>query len=148
MSKTLKTILVTLAVLALVGVGYLVGRALQSTDDGREKTVTFSIIVNAPGDFTVTMGPTNAETGDVEVEVTKGQPAVFTITTGAVDGYDGLINLTASLPAGIEYALSADGVTPGTDIDVTPGTTVTLTVQTAALASNAVYVCSLTALPN
>jgi hypothetical protein len=137
MSKTLKIILIVFGAVLLVGAGFLVARFLQ--DNAQEKELTFSIIVTAPGSFAIDMTPKNPQTGDIEVSVTKGAPAVFTITTAAVDGYDGKVNFTiGGLVAGT-YALSAN--------DVTPGTTVTLTVQTSGLTSNTVYVCGLTASP-
>lgn len=136
MTNTLKNILIV--VLALMLVGVVIAGLLQ--DQTQEKELAFAIIVSAPGDFTIDMGPKNAETGEIEVRVTRGQPAVFTITTAAVDGYDGRVNLSIfGLPEGVEYSFSAN--------DVSAGTTVTLTVQTTALTSNQVYVCNLTASP-
>ena len=137
MSKTFKTILIVLVGLILVGVGFIVSGLLQ--DNGQEQDLTFSIIVSAPGSFTIDMNPKNAATGDIEVAVVKGTPAVFTITTAAVGGYDGKIKFSvAGLVAGT-YAFSAN--------DVAPGATVTLTVQTSGLTSNTCYVCGLTASP-
>jgi len=137
MSKTLKLVLIGLMALVLAGSGNLQG---QTQDDPQVQTRTFTILVKAPGSFTVEMTPKNAETGDIEVEVVKGTAVVFTITTAAVEGYDGKINFSADgLPEGTVYEFSAN--------DVDPGTTVTLTIQTSGMMSNKAYVCSLTASP-
>jgi hypothetical protein len=137
MSKTLKIVLIVLAGLVLVAVGGIVSGLIQ--DNAQDQELSFSIIVSAPGSFTIDMNPKNAVTGDIEVEVVKGTPAVFTITTAAVGGYDGKINFSVGGLVAGTYAFSAN--------DVAPGVTVTLTVQTSGLTSNTTYVCGLTASP-
>ena len=137
MSKALKIILIVLAGLALVGVGFIISGLIQ--DNAQEKALTFSILVSAPGSFTIDMNPKNAATGDIEVAVVKGTPAIFTITTAAIGGYDGKINFSVHGLVDGTYAFSTN--------DIAPGTTVTLTVQTSGLTSNTCYVCGLTASP-
>lgn len=138
MKTWFKISLVVLAVAVLVGVGFIAAGLLQ--DGAQEKDLSFSILVSAPGDFTIDMGPKNAQTGDIEVRVTKGQPAVFTITTAAVDGYDGTIDFEVSGVSGASFDPRSVGITPGT--------TVTLTIPTSGLTSNSTYVCTLTASPS
>ena len=121
-----------------VAIGFAIAYLVQA-GPGEPKEISFSILVSSPGDFTVTMGPTNPETGDVEVDVPRGTPAVFTVTVTPVDGWDVPVNLSIDgLPDGIEYAFSQNPVPAA-------GGTVTLTVQTTNLASNHGYVCVLTA---
>jgi hypothetical protein len=137
MKTWLKVTLVVLAAAVLVGAGFIVAGLLQ--DGAQEKELTFSILIYSPGDFTVDMGPKNPDTGDIEVRVARGTPAVFTITTAAVDGYDGKINFSVDGVSGASFAPQSVGITPGT--------TVTLTIPTTALTSNTAYVCTLTASP-
>ncbi|MBE3124475.1 MAG: hypothetical protein IMZ57_02320 [Acidobacteria bacterium] len=134
MSKTLKIILIVLAGLVLVGVGYGVARLLQ--DNPQEQEVTFTVMVSAPGAFAIDMSPKNAA-GDPEVSVARGTPAVFQITNVPTGGYDAKIEYSiGGLPAG-SYSFSVN--------PVTPGQATTLTIQTSALVSNTAYVCTLTA---
>jgi len=133
---TKQIIAVILGVILLVGFGFVIARAIQS--DAQEKDITFSILVKSPGEFTVDMTPKN-EAGDAEVEVTKGTPAVFTITTVAIGGYDAKIHFSVSGLTEGTYSFSAN--------DVAPGTPVTLTIQTSGMTSNTAYVCTLTASP-
>lgn len=136
MSKTLKIILIVLAGLALIGVGYGIAQLFQ--DDSLERDVTFAVVVKIPGEFAIDMNPKNAA-GESEVAVTKGMPAVFQITNTPSGGYDVKIEYTvAGLPEG-SYSFSVN--------PVLPGQATTLTIQTSGLASNTVYVCSLAASP-
>ena len=140
-SKTWKTLFFIALGIILIAGGILVARAIQAADP-QVVEIPITLIVRAPGSFTVTVTPKNPETGDVEAEVTKGTPVVFTITTAAIGGYDGKIHFEFSggTPLEGQYAFSAN--------DVTPGGTFTLTIQTGNLTSNTAYVCSLTASPN
>lgn len=137
MNQTLKTILAIIGIIALVVVGYVVGRGLLQDDyQGIVKELTFSVVVLVPGDFEIDMGPKN-EFGEVEVAVKKGEPAVFTITNTVSGGFDVKIQYDISgLPDG-SYSFSAN--------PVNPGEATTLTVDTSLLTSNSAYVCSLTA---
>lgn len=138
MSTTLKTILIVFAVLALIGGGYAVARLIQAQDT-QTKEVSFTILVNTPGDFTIDMNPKNPDTGDIEVEVTKGQPAVFTIQVRALEGWDSPVRFTVTGLAEGTYAFSENPV----PVD---GFT-TLTIQTGTMPSNSAVVCTLTAGP-
>ena len=137
MNQTLKTILAIIGIIALVAVGYIVGRGLLQDDyQGIVKEMTFSVVVLVPGDFEIDMEPKN-EFGEVEVAVTKGTPAVFTITNTTSGGFDVKIQYDiAGLPEG-SYAFSVN--------PVNPGEATTLTVDTSFLTSNTAYVCTLTA---
>jgi hypothetical protein len=136
MSKTLKIILIVLAGLALIGVGYGIAQLLQ--DDSLDQDLTFSVVVKVPGEFAIDMNPKNA-VGESEVAVTKGVPAVFQIINTPSGGYDVKIEYAVfGLPTG-SYSFSVNPVLPGQPT--------TLTIQTSGLASNTVYVCSLTASP-
>lgn len=139
MSKTLKTILVVFAVIALIGAGFMLARLLQDNDDPHYKDITFTILVGVSGDYTLDMTPKNPDTGEVEVLVTKGEPAVFQITVAMTGGFDVPIELEISgLPAG-SWAFSVNPVPVN-------GST-TLTIQTSALSSNTAYICTLSAGP-
>jgi len=142
MSNTFRKVLGVFLLVVFVGaIGFLIGRAIQQ-DDPQVVEMNISIAVRAPGAFTLDVTPKNAA-GEAEAEVVKGTPAIFQITTAAVGGYDGKIHFDfdggVGFPAN-SWAFSAN--------DVAPGTTITLTIQTAGLASNNTYVCSLTGLPN
>jgi hypothetical protein len=137
MSTGLKIFLIVLAAAVLIGAGFIIAGIVQ--DGAQEKTLNFSILVSPPGDFTIDMNPKNPDTGDVEVHITRGQPAVFTITTTAVDGYDGKINFSIDGVEGASFDPRAVGITPGT--------TVTITIPTTGLTSNSTYVCALIASP-
>jgi hypothetical protein len=138
MNTPARIIVIILAAILLVGLGFAIASLVQ--DNGaNEKEIGFTLLIRTPGDFAITMGPINPATGDVEVEVTKGEPAVFTITTTAADGWDSPINLSIDgLPEGTVYAF---GVNP-----MPPTGTTTLTIQTGNLQSNSGYVCVLTAI--
>ncbi len=135
-----KIALFALLCVAMIVAGVILGRAIQ--DDPQEKDLTFAILVSAPGGFTVDMTPKNPTTGDIEVHVARGTPAVFTITTAAFDGYDGKIDFSISGLAEGTYSFNPSSV------GNTPGTPVVLTVQTSTLTSNQGYVCTLTASPS
>lgn len=123
-----KIAIYVLIALALITGGVLLGRALQ--EDTRTQEVAFSVIVRAPGSFELAMMPQNAD-GDPEIEVTKGNPAVFTIGVVANGGYDGKVYLeVVGFPEG-SYTIS-----PQT---ISPGETATLTIQTEQLTSNTNY---------
>jgi hypothetical protein len=141
MSDTMKKVLGIFLLVVVIGfIGFAIGRSGQ--DDPQSVEATLSIVVRAPGSFTINVTPKNAA-GEPEVEVTKGTPVVFQISTAGVGGYDGRIHFSfdggTPFPAG-SWAFSAN--------DVAPGTMVTLTIQTNALTSNSVYVTTLTADPN
>lgn len=136
MSKTLKIILIVLAGLVLIGVGF--GVALLLQDDPQEQEVSFTVMVRAPGAFAIDMNPKNTA-GEPEVSVARGTPAVFQITNAPSGGYDAKIEYSiAGLPTG-SFSFSVN--------PVIPGQATTLTIQTSALVSNTTYVCMLTANP-
>ena len=141
MSDTMKKVLGIFLLVVVIGfIGFAIGRSGQ--DDPQVVEMNISIAVRAPGAFTLDVTPKNAA-GEAETEVVKGTPAIFQIATAAVGGYDGKIHFDFDGGVGFptnSWAFSAN--------DVTPGTTITLTIQTAGLVSNNVYVCSLTGLPN
>lgn len=137
MNKAAKIIIAVLAIVVAVGIGFAIASLIQD-NAGDPKEISFSLLIRTPGDFTVTMGPVNPETGDIELEVTKGTPAVYTLTTTAVEGWDSPIEFTVDgLPEGTVYAFGTNPVPPN-------GST-TLTIQTGNLQSNTGYVLTLTA---
>lgn len=139
MTKPAKIIVGIFAAILLVTIGFIIASLIQGGDLPREKTLTFSILVRTPGDFEIDMEPKNPETGDIEVHIIKGEPAVFTITLSSNGGWDSPVALeVAGLPEGVEFALSGN--------PIIPDRAVTLTVQTMLLQSNTAYVCSLTAI--
>ena len=143
MSKTLKTILFVLAVIVVAGAAFLIGRGGQDPQDPQVVEKSIAILVRAPGSFTVTVQGENPETGETEVQVTKGEPVILTISTAAVAGYDGRINFDfngGTVLTDADWSVSAN--------DVAPGASVTLTIQTAKLVSNTGYAFSLICSPN
>lgn len=139
MNTATKVILGVLAVIVCVAIGFAIASLIQDTGD-QSKEITFSLLIKTPGDYTITMGPVNPETGDIELEVTKGQPAIFTIATQATGGWDSPIWFEVDgLPEGTIYEFATN--------PVNPGETTALTIQTGNLNSNSGYVLSLTAGP-
>ena len=139
MSKSLKTILIVLGIVALIGAGFGLARLLQDNGDPHEKDITFAILVAVAGDYTVDMSPKNPDTGEPEVRVTRGAPAVFDIALAMVDGFDVPVDLEVTgLPDG-SYSFSVNPIPVN-------GTS-RLTIQTTALVSNTAYVCTLTTTP-
>jgi len=128
MNKTFKTILTVLAVVIVIGVAFLVGRGQAGLP---EKTVPFSLTVNASGNYTITITP-------ADQVCSKGQVVTYTIAAVPTGGFDADIQLTVGgLPAG-SFTFSRVVLTPG-------NYTSTLTVNTTTLDANSVYSCNLTA---
>lgn len=129
MSKTLKIVLLSLLIVGLVGFAYIAGRG--SGGGLIQRTVPFSITVNAAGAYEITITPADAV-------VTKGDPLVFTITAIPSGGFDAQIGLTISgLPA-TSFALGNATLAPG-------AWTTNLTVNTNLLNANSVYTCNVNA---
>jgi hypothetical protein len=129
MSKTLKGILIALAVVVLIGAGWLIGRG--SGGGTIEHVVPFSLSVNAAGDFAVTITP-------ADQECIKGAVVTYAIAVIPSGGFDAPVHFTvAGLPAG-SYSLASETAGPG-------AWTTTLTVNTATLQTNSTYSCNLTA---
>ena len=129
MKTWLKATLIALAIVVLVGAGWLIGRG--SGGGAIEKSVQFSLTVNASGDFELAIAP-------ADQECIKGESVVYTITITPSGGFDAPVHLTvAGLPDG-SYTLANDTVGPTT-------WTTTLTVNSAQLQSNTTYSCGLTA---
>lgn len=128
MKTWLKTSLIALAIIALIGAGWLIGRG----GGGIEKSVSFSLTVNASGDFEVTITP-------ADQTCTKGQTVTYDIAVVPSGGFDAPVNLTVSgLPAG-SYTLTRNPVEMG-------AWTSQLTVNTTLLQSNSTYACNITAI--
>lgn len=135
--KTWKIALFAALCILLVGAGILIGRGAQGQAEPQE--VTFTLLIKAPGSFTLDMTPKNTATGEPEIDAVRGTNAIFTITSTAVDGYDAQIEYTvAGLPEGT-YTFSQNPAPVGTPV--------TLTINTSSLASNTAYVCTLTGSP-
>lgn len=133
-----KVALFALLCVAMIVAGVILGRAIQ--DNGQEQEVSFAILVAAPGSFTLDMTPKNTA-GEPEVQITRGTPAVFTINSTALEGYDaGITYSVDGLPEGTVYTFSQN--------PAPAGTAVTLTIQTTGLTSNTAYVCTLTGSPS
>lgn len=129
MKTWLKATLIALAIVVLVGAGWLIGRG--SGGGAIEKSVQFSLTVNAAGDFEVTITP-------ADQECTKGTVVTYDIAVVPSGGFDAPVHFTiAGLPDG-SYSLANETVGPTT-------WTTMLTVNTALLQSNTTYSCSLTA---
>jgi hypothetical protein len=129
---------IALIILVLVG-GILAARAIIGQDDPgpAAKEITLSILVVPAGDFTIDVSPKNPTTGDAELVLVRGSSGQFTITTAAIDGFDAQIQFTLDgLPPG-SFSFSAN--------PVTPGASTTLTINSANLQSNVIYVTTLTA---
>lgn len=130
MNKTLKGVLLGLAIAAVLTVGVLAALGIIG-GQSIERNVQFTINVNPSGAFELAIVPT-------DVTVTRGDPLSFVLTATPSDGFDAAIALTVGgLPAG-SWTL---------DQSVLPGPadyTATLTVNTTMLQSNHSYVCSIT----
>lgn len=129
MKTWLKATLIALAVVVLIGAGWLIGRGSGGGD--LEHSVQFSLTVNAAGDFELAITP-------ADQECIKGASVIYTITVTPTGGFDAPVNFTiAGLPDG-SYTLANSTVGPTT-------WTTTLTIDSAMLQSNTTYSCSLTA---
>lgn len=129
MKNWLKISLVILAIVVLVGAGWLIGNKGGGGD--LEHSVPFSLTVTAAGDFAVTITPPDQE-------CIKGSVVTYDIEVAPSGGFDAPVHFTiAGLPAG-SYSLASETVGP-------TGWTTTLTVNSALLQSNTTYSCSLTA---
>ena len=118
-----------LCAVLLVGLGFGLARILKPTA-GIEKDYTFAINVLVAGDFVCTLTP-------AELTLKKGETGTIQITNVVSGGFDAKIQYEcAGLPAGVV----SFSVNP-----VNPGEPTTMTINTAALASNTTYVCTLTA---
>jgi len=95
-----------------------------------EKQYPLTITVLVAGDFEVTLTPD-------ELTLTKGESGMITLANTASGGFD--------VP--IHYDLSGlpDGAYSFAKNPVDPNESTTLTINSIALASNTVYVCTLTA---
>lgn len=127
MSNTFKRILAIICGLViLTGAAFLIGKAAGG-GGAIEKTVQFSITVNASGDFDLVVDPT-------EATCNKGDVLTFNITNTPSGGYDAQIQYVISgLPDG-SYSLSVN--------PVNAGQATVLTVNTSLLISNSTYTCS------
>jgi hypothetical protein len=129
MKTWLKATLIALAIVVLVGAGWLIGRG--GGGGGIEHSVPFSLTVTAAGDFAVTITPEDQE-------CVKGAVVTYDIAVVPSGGFDAPVHFTiAGLPDG-SYTLANDTVGP-------TAWTTTLTVNSALLQSNSTYTCSLTA---
>jgi len=127
MNRTLKTILIIVACLVVVGAAYLIGRG--ALGGGIEQTVSFSIEVNPSGSFSMAITPSVAT-------VTKGDPLSFSLTNAPTGGFDAQIQYTVGgLPVG-SFSFSVN--------PVNAGQATTLTVDTSRLTSNTAYSCTIT----
>lgn len=129
MSKTLKVFFIILGITILIGAGFGLARWL-APKPAIEHQYQFSVQVNAIGDFLCVPTPTT-------LTLNKGDTGIITITTSASGGFDGQIYFAVSgLPAG-SYSFSKS--------PVNPGETVTLSINSALLATNTGYACQLVA---
>jgi hypothetical protein len=129
MSKTLKIILIILGITILIGAGFGLARWLAPKPN-IEHQYQFSVQVNAIGDIACVLTPAS-------LVLNKGDTGTITITTSASGGFDGQIYFAVSgLPVG-SYSFSKS--------PVNPGETVTLSINSALLATNTGYVCRLIA---
>jgi hypothetical protein len=118
-----------LCAVLLIGVGFALARIIAHKPS-IEHQYQFTVTVNVTGDFAVTLTPAT-------LTLTKGETGTITLTNTASGGFDALIVYeVAGLPAG-SYSFSKN--------PVSPGETATLTINTAVLESNRVYVCQLIA---
>ena len=131
MSKTLKIILIVMAVVALIGAGYGIAKLLQDTTPSSvQHTYPLTITVRVSGDFSCVVSPES-------LTMNKGETATVKITNTATGGFDAkILYVLAGLPDG-SYLFSVNPVDPGQET--------TLTINGALLQSNTVYACSLTA---
>jgi hypothetical protein len=118
-----------LAAVLFVGLGFALARIIGGKPS-IEHQYQFSVQVNAIGDFLCTVTPT-------VLTLNKGDSGMVTITTSASGGFDGQIYFkVAGLPDG-SYSFSAS--------PINPGQSVTLTINSAMLTTNTMYVCQLVA---
>lgn len=118
-----------LAAVLLVGIGFGLARITRKKP-AIEHQYQFSVQVNAIGDIACVLMPTT-------LTLNKGETGTITITTSASGGFDGQIYFAVSgLPAG-SYSFSKS--------PANPGETVTLTINSALLATNTGYACQLIA---
>lgn len=129
MTKTLKTILIALGVVVLLGIGYIIGQ-LPTVPSSVQHTYPLTINVTVAGDFVCVVTPDT-------LNLKKGEIKSIQITNTVSGGFDAKIMYVVSgLPAG-SYSFSVN--------PVNPGQATTLTINSATLASNTVYVCSIVA---
>lgn len=131
MSKTLKTILIILGAVVLLLAGYGIARLLQDTQPSSvQHDYPFAVTVLVSGDFECVLTPG-------ELTLHKGEVGTIEITNTVSGGFDAnIMYLVSGLPEG-SYSFSVN--------PVAPGQATTLTIDTATLNSNSVYVCQLTA---
>lgn len=131
MTKTLKTILIALAVLVLIGAGYGLARLIQDTQASSvQHTYPLTVTVLVSGDFACVLTP-------AELTLHKGETATVEITNTASGGFDAKIQyILSGLPEG-SYSFSVN--------PVDPGQATTLTINSAALQSNTAYAATITA---
>jgi len=131
MSKTLKTILIVLAVVVLIGAGFGIARLLQDTQPSSvQHSYPLAITVLVSGDFACVLSP-------AELTLHKGEVGTVQITNTVSGGFDAkIMYVLAGLPEG-SYSFSVN--------PADPGQATTLTINSALLQSNTAYVCSLTA---
>ena len=130
MTKTLKTVLIILAAVILLLAGYGIARLLQDVPSSVQHSYPLTVTVLVSGDFACVLSP-------AELTLHKGEVGTVEITNTVSGGFDAkIIYVLNGLPEG-SYSFSVN--------PVDPGQATTLTINSALLASNTAYVCSLTA---
>jgi len=128
MNKTLKGILIALAIIFVAAAAYVVGRGQAGGQI--TSVVEFSINVDPSGSFTMTVDRPSAS-------IKRGDPLSFILTAVPTGGFDAAVGLTVGgLPVG--------SFTLGTDILVPPAYSTKLTIDTTKLVSNTGYSVSVT----
>jgi hypothetical protein len=129
MSKTLKIIFIILGISILIGTGYGLAHLLAPRPSV-EKKYQFTVNVEVSGTFDCTLTP-------AALTLKKGEVGTITITNTASGGFDAKVQYQV---AGLPASAVSFSVNP-----VDPGQTTVLTINTAGLASNTMYVCKLQA---
>jgi hypothetical protein len=130
MKTWLKYVVGVLAVLGLVALGFAIAYFVQTQPSSVQHDYPLTITVLVSGDFACVLTPS-------EVTVHKGELATVEITNTVSGGFDAkIMYLVSGLPDG-SYSFSVN--------PVDPGQATTLTIDSSLLASNTVYVCTLTA---
>jgi hypothetical protein len=118
-----------LCAVLLIGLGFALARIIGGKSS-IEHQYQFTVTVNVTGDFAVTLTPAT-------LTLNKGETGTITLTNTVSGGFDALIVYEVSgLPAG-SFTFSKN--------PVGAGETATLTINSALMASNTVYVCQLIA---
>jgi len=128
MNKTLKGILIALAIIFVAAAAYVVGRGQAGGQI--TSVVELSINVDPSGSFTLTADRPSAT-------VKRGDPLSFTITAVPTGGFDAAVGLTVGgLPTG-SFTLGAAVLVPS-------AYSTKLTIDTTKLVSNTGYGVSVT----